>query len=101
MPSPTARRAHASVIQRVGNGAKRGRTCRLYLAHNRQHVGGEGVCRLPIGRYALGLRVGQVSPVSQNRALRLLLCQRRLGVKRWRRPIRPARNPHATFSVIT
>ena len=76
VPSPAARRPHAPVIQRRGDGAERGRTRRLYLAHDGQHVGGEGVRCLPVGRYALGLCVGQVGPVSQNGTLRLLLRQR-------------------------
>jgi hypothetical protein len=33
----------AAVIQRRSDGAERGRTRGLYLAHDRQHVGGEGV----------------------------------------------------------
>ena len=33
---------------------------RLYLAHDREHVGGEGVRCHPVCRYALGLCLGQV-----------------------------------------
>jgi hypothetical protein len=37
------RRPHAPVIQGRRNSAERGRTRHLYLAHDWQHVGGEGV----------------------------------------------------------
>jgi hypothetical protein len=66
MPCPAARRANAPVVQRLGDGAERGRTRRLYLAHDGQHVGGKGVRGLTVCRYALCLCLGQIGPVPQH-----------------------------------
>jgi hypothetical protein len=65
MSSATAGRSHATLVQRRCDGAERGRARGLYLAHDGQHVGGEGVRGLPVCRNALGLRVGQIGPVPQ------------------------------------
>jgi hypothetical protein len=61
VPSPAACRANAPVVQRRSDGAGRGRTRRLNLPHDGQHVGGEGVRGLAVYRYALGPRFGQIS----------------------------------------
>jgi hypothetical protein len=66
MPSPAPRCAYAPVVQRVGDCPERGRTRRLNLAHDGQHVRGERVRCLSIYRYALGLCFGQVGPVPQH-----------------------------------
>ena len=79
MPCPAAGRAHTPIIERLGDRPERGGAGRLDLAHDRQHVGGKGVCGLTVRRNALGLRLRQVGPVSQLGALCLLLRQRRAG----------------------
>jgi len=45
-------------------------TRRLYLSHDGQHIGREGVRRLPVCRHALRLRIGEIGPVPKNGALR-------------------------------
>ena len=72
MPLPTARRPHATSVERSGNGTRGCRTRRLYLAHDGQHVGREGVRACFVRRRALGLSLGQIGAVAQLRAGRLL-----------------------------
>jgi hypothetical protein len=53
------------------------RSSSLYLLDDGKDVGGEGVCCLPVCRYALCLRIPEVGAVSQNRTLCLLLSESR------------------------
>jgi hypothetical protein len=53
------------VVQGGCDGTKRGRTGGLYLAHDREHVGCEGVGGLPVARCARVLGTCQWRPGSQ------------------------------------
>jgi hypothetical protein len=50
MPSPAPCCADASVVQGRSDGAERGHTGRLYLTHDGEDVGGEGVNHPPTPR---------------------------------------------------
>jgi hypothetical protein len=60
VPLPAPCRAHASVVQRRGDGAGRERTRRLYLAHDRQDVGRERGSLGPVCCMAQGARLGEL-----------------------------------------
>jgi len=75
VPNSTARRADAPVIECLSYRAMGACTRRLYLSHDGQHIGREGVRRLPVCRHALRLRIGEIGPVPKNGALRLFLSQ--------------------------
>jgi hypothetical protein len=77
MPISASGSADTSIIQRLHYGSVGGRSSSLYLLDDGKDVGGEGVCCLPVCRYALCLRIPEVGAVSQNRTLCLLLSESR------------------------
>ena len=77
MPLPTARRPQATSVERSGDGTRGCRTRRLYLLHDGQHFGREGIGTCFVRRRTLGLSLGQIGAVAQLRAGRF-----------WRRGLR-------------
>jgi hypothetical protein len=79
MPISTARRANTPDIERLSYRAMGGCSGRLYLSQDRQNIGREGVRSLPVCGHAFCLRIPQISAVSQNCTLCLLLSQSGAG----------------------
>ena len=74
VPLSATRSPHAPYIQRLRQRPMRLDAGRLYLAHHRQHVGGEGIGGRPVGNGPLGGGAGKARAVAQHQAAGLLRC---------------------------
>jgi hypothetical protein len=82
MPVPAPGGPYTAFVECRRNSAGGGRTGRLYLPNNRQHVGREGVGIGALSLTALGARCGQIDRVAQLHALGLPGRQRGAGAIR-------------------